>query len=295
MQTSVEKLTSKINPIYLEDLRKIDHHSAFIVEDDYQILIIRGLNVSEEGLDYISKGIVLDNNQNVYYWDREKSALAAYKEGYNNLYRLVAPVYSRNRQIIDSYLVEIDHLEDSLFERKTPRIFMDIWFDIKKDLSRIERHFLRSSTVIKEFYKEHADEHYFQEAEFRDLIEQIQQNQNSANNQLSRMDALYNYHVSIKNDRLNKNIFMLTLLSAVFLPLNLIVGFFGMNTENLFFKDNPMGTQYVLMIVGGSLALSFFGLPLARFIDHHILQFFLGRYDIYKKISGKLEKILKLD
>lgn len=288
-------ILEKINPLHLSELHEPAHPSSFIQEDEYDILIVRGLSVSEEGLGFVSKGIVIDEQKRVFHFDEGVFKAFEFPPGMANLYSLVAPVYQRNGSIIKQYVEEIDKLEDSLFERKASRIFMDIWFDLKKDLSRIERHLERGLAVLGEFYKSRWEDKSFQEAEFKNLMDGVRQNKSSAGNQISRLDALYNYHVSIKNDRLNKNIFLLTLLSAVFLPLNLIVGFFGMNTENLFFQGNAQGTRFVLFIILGSLAASVFGLPLARFIDHHILKIFLGRYDLYKKISGKLDKIFKID
>jgi magnesium transporter len=40
-----------------------------------------------------------------------------------------------------------------------------------------------------------------------------------------------------------------TLLSAIFLPLNLLVGFFGMNTTSLPFSQSEGGTYSVLAIL----------------------------------------------
>ena len=287
----ITDLLKEINPHYLADLKSGDHYSMFIHEQNYKILILRGLAITDDGLSYTSRGLVIHQDQEVFYYDREEENLIKSEVGFSNLIDIVTPIYKKNDSIINEYVQEIDKLEDSLFERKASRIFMDIWFDLKKDLSRVERHFLRNQGVLTEFYKLNKKHENFQETAFRDLIEQVGMNQHNVNNQISRLDALYNYYGSIKNDKLNQNLYTLTVLSAIFLPLNLIVGFFGMNTENLFFKDNPFGTQYVLSIIVGSLALSLFGIPLIRFIDHHFLQFFLGRYDIYKKIGKKVEKI----
>ena len=48
---------------------------------------------------------------------------------------------------------------------------------------------------------------------------------------------------------MNRIIYVLTLLSGVFLPLNLIVGFFGMNTTSLPFTKIDGGTYNVILIL----------------------------------------------
>ena len=47
---------------------------------------------------------------------------------------------------------------------------------------------------------------------------------------------------------MNKNIYYLTLLSGVFLPLTLVSGFFGMNTGGLPFTEDADGTLKVVII-----------------------------------------------
>ena len=49
---------------------------------------------------------------------------------------------------------------------------------------------------------------------------------------------------------MNKMIYILTIISAVFLPLNLLVGFFGMNTSGLPFTTPEVnGTLNVIFLM----------------------------------------------
>lgn len=74
---------------------------------------------------------------------------------------------------------------------------------------------------------------------------------------LARVDILYTLTNAIKNEKMNKSIYLLSILSSIFLPLNLIVGFFGMNTNNLFFKDSPYGTLYIFSLICCILIVGF--------------------------------------
>lgn len=74
---------------------------------------------------------------------------------------------------------------------------------------------------------------------------------------LARVDTLYALTSAIKNEKMNKSIYLLSILSSIFLPLNLIVGFFGMNTNNLFFKDSPYGTLYIFSLICCILIVGF--------------------------------------
>ncbi|BCX79453.1 CorA family divalent cation transporter [Campylobacter sp. 19-13652] len=71
----------------------------------------------------------------------------------------------------------------------------------------------------------------------------------------SRIDDIYQYIQSIKNDKINANIYLLTVLSAIFLPLNLITGFFGMNTTGLYLGELKNGTNIVSALILGVVVL----------------------------------------
>ena len=60
-----------------------------------------------------------------------------------------------------------------------------------------------------------------------------------------RVEDIYSFIQSDKNDKINKNIYLLTLLSVLFLPLNFITGFFGMNTNGMFLSSFKDGTAIV--------------------------------------------------
>jgi magnesium transporter len=107
----------------------------------------------------------------------------------------------------------------------------------------------------------------------------------------SRLDSLHHYYDSIKQERLNKTIFTLTIISAVFLPMNLLVGFFGMNTQGLFFSEDPLGTMNVIYLLVGISFLTLGGLKLIKTADHYLLRYLLGKFDFYKRISKRFEEM----
>ncbi len=76
---------------------------------------------------------------------------------------------------------------------------------------------------------------------------------NAACENAARIDDIYAHIQSLKNDKINRNIYILTLLSALFLPLNFITGFFGMNTNGMFLNGFQNGTA----IVAGSMLAVF--------------------------------------
>lgn len=286
-----KQLLTHLDETHLENLNDSSYASSFVSEEKYHLLIIRGLDLKDSGLGFTTKNLIISHDENVYQYSKEKKKIVESEHTLESSIDLIWGLYSKNKSIIEEYVAEIDKLEDSLYDRNTSRAFMDVWFDIKKDLSKMERHFKRNHSVLLEFHKKMSKYKSFDVTESKDLLHEVSVVEHLVAGQITKLDAVYSYFVSIKNDKLNNNIYIMTILSAVFLPLNLIVGFFGMNTENLYFKENPLGTSYVVSIIGIVLALTIFGLPAIRLVDKLLNRIFIGRSDIYKKLSKKLNKL----
>ena len=181
-------LIPEFNKLYIEDLNLKSHHSVFIEEDAYQILIIRGLDFSNEGLEFNSSGIVFHNDI-PYSYDKTSGGLKKVDNGLNQLFNFLKPIYALNKKIIDSYILQIDPLEDGIFERKTPKFFIDSWFELKMQLSKIERHLLRNYQVLKDFIQSKSKKKGFQHLEFKDLLRTLYQSHSNVNTQISRLDS----------------------------------------------------------------------------------------------------------
>ncbi len=168
---------------------------------------------------------------------------------------------------------------------------MDVWFDLKKDLTRIDRILERADEILKEYSLNYSRDKDFPEDSLSNTLEHIERHQRLASLNTAKLDTLYSYYTSLKNDKINNNIYTLTVLSGVFLPLNLVVGFFGINTENLFFSGNPGGTIYVVTILLGMFISLLILFPLVKFIERYILQKLLGRFSLYNKLVSNIKRI----
>ena len=197
--------------------------------------------------------------------------------------------YGSNQKIIAGYTSQVEKLEDFLFERQAPGYFMDLWFDLKREISRLDNYYYRNSIVFREFLKVCDPMFGKLKDEFTDVSEDIQYQMANINSLKSRLDGVHHYHDSIKTDRLNKTLLSLTVISGIFLPLNLIVGFFGMNTPGLYFMNDVNGTQKVVVILVSVLLVCLLGIKLVQLIDHYLLRFVLGRYSFYKNLTQNLE------
>jgi len=62
-----------------------------------------------------------------------------------------------------------------------------------------------------------------------------------------RIEDIYQFIQGLKNDKISRNIYILTIISSLLLPLNFITSFFGMNTTGLFLSGSAHGTLIVTL------------------------------------------------
>ena len=287
------KLTQLIEhdiPEVCELLTPVDPYSTYEDYDDFKILLIRRISFNQNQMNFTSEAFLL-KSQEVYYYDRAHQEFVKLQHDYRDLVRLLEGYYKNNQKIITAYSSQIEKLEDDLFDRNVPSIFMDLWFDLKKDLSKLENYYYRNGIVYHEFLRKAAPEIGDLKDEFKDIADGIQFQSSNIDTLTSRLDGVHHYYDSIKSDRLNKTLLTLTVISGIFLPLNLIVGFFGMNTPGLFFMHDETGTEKVVLLLAAVFFVLFLGVPIVRWLDRYILRFILGRYDFYRVISARIDEI----
>lgn len=272
---------------YEGDLIDEDHPSILISNNQFQLLFARYLRYSKEGLSSASRTFLFIH-EDVYHYEKVSQKFLKLKDGFKGLANYLYDIYETNRSIYFEYAEEIDNLEDFLYERNIPRHYMDLWFDLKKGITKIDRHYQRSLYVIKDVMKKNQDFASFPARDFDEIYETLNLSASNIQGQLTKLDNIHHYHASIKNDRLNNNIYILTVLSGIFLPLNLIVGFFGMNTENLLLDGNPRGTEIVIYTLAGIIAFILIGFKVLKFLDNYFLRFFFGKYKFYDRLTKKL-------
>lgn len=64
-----------------------------------------------------------------------------------------------------------------------------------------------------------------------------------------RIEDIYQFIQGLKNDKISRNIYILTIISSLLMPLNFITSFFGMNTTGLFLSGSAHGTLIVTLVM----------------------------------------------
>lgn len=166
----------------------------------------------------------------------------------------------------DHYLEEIDRLQEDLlrieqrlFDGQTYREFVENVFEIKADMSRL-RWILGAQREVL---------HRLSRGEFRQISPSLVMHFRDVSDDIFRATemidmlrdlsmAVLETHLTLTANRTNEIMKVLTMISLFILPLTLIVGWFGMNYDNIGGLRFPAAEGLVLAI----MALTSFGFRL---------------------------------
>ena len=180
--------------------------------------------------------------------------------------------------MVDSYLElrrlltkQLGHLQQELFN---PRSRFDNWqvlLDSRNALHMLEDTCEDQRSAVQEWidaldeWPAEADPTLARERELlrvrsRDVLEHIERVLSHVRRLESSAETAVQMHFSALGNRTNDIMRTLTVLTAIFLPLNLITGFFGMNFEAMPLIHSSAGfwIAFLLMIVIGGVLFAFF-------------------------------------
>jgi len=287
----MSNILEQINTLHKQDIINAQHSSYFFTTDEYTLLITRFFDLQEDGLVGVSTPYIFFTDAQNYKYIRDTKEFELLSDGHESVAISIDAQLDKSEKLIMHYIDEIDRLEDDLYMRKLSPIFLDVWFDLKKDITRMERMLERAYESLKKYTRFYSEKTTFPDHQFANILEHIERYQRLSSLNSNKLDTLYNYYNSLKNDKMNNNVYALTVLSGIFLPLNLVVGFFGMNTENLFFAGNPSGTLNVVTLLGGLFVVFLIIIPLISLVERLILRRLLGRFNLYNQLVANIKKI----
>lgn len=239
-----------IDPYLLEDIENPEHPSDFVPGDGYTVLVLRLPEVKPDQIDVRSYAFVVVEDA-CYCFNREKKVL----EEMGSLSEMNLFLDRKTEKLIKDiqhYHYEIEQLEESLYQENLSSMFMQKWLSYKKDVSLIHRLMFHAALSFELFINHHKKRRDFEELAYADLYEHMIRIRDLAKAAIEKLDNLYDFYRAKVDERMNRNVYYLTIISGIFLPLTLVTGFFGMNAGGLPWTDDPNGT---LKVIGVSILL----------------------------------------
>lgn len=213
---------------------------------------INSINISNAYYEFENSDIfILDNEDFKYIFVFENEQIYSYKDSEmilfskNDFIAVLKNVLQTEKDKINSINLSIEKREMLILENKRVKNFLIKYFMLKVKLGKSHK-FVSS---ILESCKICYSKQHFLKKNLKTILINLGNLERNIKENITRLESIYAYINTVRNEKINKNIYFLSIMSAIFLPLNLIVGFFGMNTKNLFLSENNYGTYYILGVI----------------------------------------------
>ncbi len=235
-----------IETLHLEDIENPEHPSDFIPGDGYTVLILRLPEVESSCVTIHSYAFVV-KGASCYLYNRDTKDFQKLGS-LSQMNDFLDCITEKLIKDIQKYHYEIENLEESLYENRLSNMFMQKWLSYKKDVSLIHRLMFHAALSFELFITHHKKYKDFEELAYADLYEHMVRIRDLAKAAMDKLDNLYDFYRAKVDEKMNKNVYYLTIISGIFLPLTLLTGFFGMNTGGLPLTDDPQGTTKVIVL-----------------------------------------------
>ncbi len=236
------------HPLTLEDCLKFDQRPKVEEYTDYLFIVMHGFSkVPGEGIEvnaielhaFLGASYVVtvhtdDIPAMAPVWKRLTGDPGLAKRGADFIYYLVADsIVDQNFQLLDDLSEALDDIEDAVLNRAERRELTHI-FRLKKTLVGMRRVLSPQRDVFATLAKRgHACIKDANGIYFRDVYDHLVRIYESIDAARDLLGNALDAYLSMVAQRTNEIVKRLTILSAVFLPLTFITGFFGMNFQGL--------------------------------------------------------------
>ena len=249
------------HPLTVEDCRENRHYPKIEEFPGYLYFIVHGVraDTSPDHFNTIELDGFLGRNYVItYHHDMFRSinnvkqlihtSPVACKRGAPFLlYQILDQIVDYYSPVLDDFDERIDKLEDDIFTLKSPnnKILADI-MDLKRGVLRLRR---ISSKQMEILYRMSRGEFSLIDQQmlpfYRDIYDHLIRVTDLAESYRDLISGALEAYLSVVSNRLNEIMKVLTIFSAIMLPLTFIAGVYGMNFEHM----PELATRYGYFVV----------------------------------------------
>ena len=149
------------------------------------------------------------------------------------LYIIVDEMVDAHFPLIEQIEEAVDDLQDRIFE-SADEMHLDELLHLKRDLNVLRRHTLPQRELLNQISR--GDARFVQREHliyFRDVYDHMFRISETIDVDRDLMTATMDAYLSVVANRTNETMKVLTIFSAIMLPLTLIAGVYGMNFEHM--------------------------------------------------------------
>jgi magnesium transporter len=251
------------HPLTLEDCRETRNYPKVEEFPSYLYFIVHGVraDTSPDHFNTIELDGFLGKNYVITYHHEkfrsidnvkqllQTSPAACQRGAAFLLYQILDQIVDYYSPVLDDFDERIDTLEDDIFTLKRPtQVILEEIMDLKRGVLRLRRISAKQMEVILrmsrgEFPLIPAPILPF----FRDIYDHIMRVTDLAENYRDLISGALEAYLSVVSNRMNEIMKVLTIFSAIMLPLTFIAGVYGMNFEHM----PELQTTYGYFVVWG--------------------------------------------
>jgi len=255
------------HPLTIEDAIETRNHPKVESYGDYLFLIVHGVTMETNSTNFVTHELDIYLGENfvlTYHHDFFRSINHVKSQVRANtfscergadylLHQILDRLVDLYIPVVDDFDTAINKLEDRIFEMKngSNKILEEI-MDVKRSAGRLIRISSKQLDVISRM--SHGEfplisEHIL--PFYRDVYDHLHRVSVLAENYRDLVGGLLNIHFNVVANRTNDVVKILTIFSAIVLPLSLIAGIYGMNFENM----PELKTRYGYFLTLGLMVL----------------------------------------
>jgi magnesium transporter len=175
------------------------------------------------------------------------------------LYSIVDQMVDAHFPLMETIEEAVDDLQDRIFENAEPS-HLDELLHLKRDVNVLRRHSLPQRELLNQISR--GDANFVQPQHliyFRDVYDHMFRISETIDVDRDQMTGTMDAYLSVVANRTNETMKLLTIFSALMLPLTLIAGIYGMNFEHMPELKWIHGYPFALgLMIGTALLMLFF-------------------------------------
>ncbi len=257
----LQQEVSYLDPFIIEALLEDETRPRMIQVDDGALLILRGVNLNENSTpeDMVSIRIWIDKNRIISVRRRKLKAISDIeeriksgkgpKDAGNFICMLISRLFERMEPVLTDLDDETDNIEEQILEDADSSLRESI-VTIRKKAIMFRRYMAPQRDAIGQLRM--SDLSWLSEANKR----LIQESYNHVTRYVEDLDAIRERSQIVKDelsniltDKLNKNMYILSVIAAIFLPLGFLTGLLGINVGGIPGTDNDSAFAFFSAIL----------------------------------------------
>jgi len=267
----------KFHPLTVEDCRENRHYPKVEEFEGYIYLIVHGVraDTSPDRFNTIELDAFLGRNYVItYHHDTFRSIndvkqllrtspVACQRGPAFLMHQILDRIVDYYSPVLDDFDDRVDRLEHEIFESKHPNnAILSQIMDLKRSVLRMRRISVKQMDVLLRMSRGEFAEVIPEEMRpfYRDIHDHLVRVTDLAESYRDLISGSLEAYLSVVSNRMNEIMKVLTIFSAIMLPLTFIAGVYGMNFENMPELHSRYGyyaTWAIMIVVATGMLLLF--------------------------------------